>query len=148
MAITLDNQIIQSLQLLTMQLSSTNGTPTKLSLKKKMYSMCSSEQVVVCSSITLTFLKEIQVHKRSSYWIVSSFWSHRSPNFWTNLVADPGEGPPDLRPNWGPKGRKKFFETGTLPYLRVWMTAPSPPYLRVWMTAPPPPLSQGLDPPL
>ena len=48
-------------------------------------------------------------------------------------VADPGEGsggPPAplmLRPNWGPKGGKFFFET-----------APSPP----------PPLSGGLDPPL
>ena len=35
MAITLDNQIIQSLQLLTVQLSSTNWTPTKFSLKKR-----------------------------------------------------------------------------------------------------------------
>ena len=32
-----------------------------------------------------------------------------------------------FRPNWGPKGRKKF-EAAPLPYLRVWM---------VWMTAPP-----------
>ena len=136
MAITLDNQIIQSLQLLTMQLSSTNGTPTKLSLKKKMYSMCSSEQVVVCSSITLTFLKEIQVHKRSSYWIVSSFWSHRSPNFWTNLVADPRKAPPpppDLRPNWGPKGSKKIF----------WDRHPS--LSQGLDDRPLPPLSQGLD---
>ena len=40
---------------------------------------------------------------------------------------------PVLRPNWGPKGRKKFFY------------AP-PPYLRVWMSGPP--LSEGLDTPL
>ena len=52
-------------------------------------------------------------------------------------VVDPGEGPrgpgspPIFRPNWGPKGRKKFF----------WR--PPPPYQRFWMTAPP--LSQGLD---
>jgi len=72
--------------------------------------MCSLKQVVVCSccavkhwmvtyqavSITLTFLKEIQGDKRSPHWVVSSFWSHRSPNFWTNLVADRGEGSP-----WG-----------------------------------------------
>ena len=48
-----------------------------------------------------------------------------------------GGAPLTFRPNWGPKGRKKFFRR--LP----------PPYLRVWMTAPPPPhLSEGLDPPL
>ena len=47
-----------------------------------------------------------------------------------------------FRPNWGPKGRKKFF----------WRPQPpSPtPHLRVWMNAPPPPplLSRGLDPAL
>ena len=97
-------------------------------------------------------------------------------------LADPGEraggpAPPYFRPNWGAKGRKKYFETGLPPYLRVWMTgAPlisgsgwpvpplsqglddrCPPYLRVWMTGAPlisgsgwpvPPLSEGLDPPL
>ena len=53
-----------------------------------------------------------------------------------------GRGPVDLGlplifgPNWGPKGRTKFF-------LRL----PPPPYLRVWMTVSPPPplLSEGLD---
>ena len=40
-------------------------------------------------------------------------------------------------PNWGPKGRKKFF------WDRV------PPFVRVWMTGPPlPPLYKGLVPPL
>ena len=57
-------------------------------------------------------------------------------------MADPGEvpgGPPApliFRPNWGPKGRKRFFfETAPSPtplYLRVWMTT-SPAYLKVWI---------------
>ena len=56
-------------------------------------------------------------------------------------MADPEEGPggPEslltFRPNWGPKGQKKLFETGPPPYLMVWMTGP-------------PSLSKGLDPPL
>ena len=110
--------------------------------------MCSLKQVVVCSccavkhwmvtyqevSITLNFLKEIQGDKRSPHWIVSSFWSHRSPNFWTNLVADPRKAPPpDLRPNWGPKCRKKIF----------WDLHPS--LSQGLDDRPLPPLSQGLD---
>ena len=35
-------------------------------------------------------------------------------------------------PNWGLKGRKKIFETGRPPYLRVWMSGP-PSYLKVWI---------------
>ena len=139
--------------------------------------MYSLKQVVVCSccavkhwmfiyqavSITLTFLKEIQGDKRSPHWIVSSFWSHRIPNFWTNLVADAGEGPPDLRPHWGPKGRETFFwdrhpslsqglDDHPLPPLSQGLDDhpfpllsqglddhPLPPYLRVWMTTPSPP---------
>ena len=61
-------------------------------------------------------------------------------------MADLGEGltptPPLIfRPNWGPKGRIKFFRRpGSLPpYLRVWMTPPPPPPL-IW--------SECLDPPL
>ena len=42
--------------------------------------------------------------------------------------GEPGS-PLIFKPNWGPKGRKNFFET----------IPPPPPYLRVWMTAPPPP---------
>ena len=63
-------------------------------------------------------------------------------------VADPSEGPgapppppPNiLRPNCGPKGRKKILRAPPPPpptYLRVRMTAPTPP----------PTLSEGLDPP-
>ena len=110
--------------------------------------MYSLKQVVVCSccavkhwmfiyqavSITLTFLKEIQGDKRSPHWMVSSFWSHRGPNFCTNPVADPGVGPPLI---WDQtearRAEKIFFETGTLPYLRVWMTALSPP---IWRSGP------------
>ena len=61
-----------------------------------------------------------------------------SIEFHKHSVADPGGGrgarPPLIfRPNWGPKGRKIFFDTAPLPrYLRVWMTAP-PPYLKVWI---------------
>ena len=55
-------------------------------------------------------------------------------NYYYYSVADPGE-PLIFRPNWGPKGRKKVFETAPPTYLRVWMT-------------PPPPLSDGLDLPL
>ena len=45
-------------------------------------------------------------------------------------VEDPEEGPGGpgpriFRPNWGLKGRKKFF-----------CRPPPPPYLRVWMTSP------------
>ena len=32
-----------------------------------------------------------------------------------------------VRTNWGPKGRKKKLETAPAPFLKVWMTAPSPP---------------------
>ena len=58
---------------------------------------------------------------------------------WMHIpVADSGEGPrgpappPHLifRPNWGPKGQKTFFETGST------------------FSPPPPPLSDGPDPPL
>ena len=42
-----------------------------------------------------------------------------------------------FRPNWGPKGGKKFLEAACPPYFRVWMTG-----------HPPPPLTEGLDPPL
>ena len=32
-----------------------------------------------------------------------------------------------FRPKWGPKGRKNiFFDTGPRPYLRFWMTSPTP----------------------
>ena len=46
--------------------------------------------------------------------------------------------PPPLifRPKWGPKGRKKKFETvppSPPPYLRVWMTNHHPPHLKVWI---------------
>ena len=53
-----------------------------------------------------------------------------------------GRGPGDLGlplifgPNWGPKGRAKFFlRLPPPPYLRVWMTvSPAPPsYLKVWI---------------
>ena len=43
-----------------------------------------------------------------------------------------GGAPLIFRPNWGPKGRKKFLWRLPAPYLRVWMTAPPPPYLKVW----------------
>ena len=46
------------------------------------------------------------------------------------------------------RAEKNFFETGPLPFVRVWMTRP-PPFVRVWMTGPPlPPLYKGLVPPL
>ena len=48
--------------------------------------------------------------------------------------------PPRLisRSKWGPKGRKKIFETG-----------PPSLYVRVWIPPPPPlPLYRGLDPPM
>ena len=51
----------------------------------------------------------------------------------------PGSPPPPhliFRPKWGPKGRKNiFFETGPRPYLRFWVTSPTPhpPYLKVWI---------------
>ena len=47
----------------------------------------------------------------------------------SSRVAQP---PPPLnfRPNWGPKSRKKNFET-VPPLLRVWMKAPR--YLKVWI---------------
>ena len=59
-------------------------------------------------------------------------------------VADPGKGPGGppftFRPNWGPKGRKKFFGGDRAPrFLRVWINAPPPPqpppspYLKVWI---------------
>ena len=38
--------------------------------------------------------------------------------------------PLSVRPNWGPKGRKKCFGDCPPTYLRVWMP---PPYLNVWM---------------
>ena len=60
---------------------------------------------------------------------------------WRIQGRGPGE-PGSLlifKPNWGPKGRKKFFDTipPPPPYVRVWMTAPPPPtrstpYLKVW----------------
>ena len=62
------------------------------------------------------------------------------PSFqWRIQGRDPALlGPLTFRPNWGPKGPKKFF----------WRP-PSPSYLRVWMTAtPPPPLSQSPVPAL
>ena len=36
-----------------------------------------------------------------------------------------------FRPNWGPKGGKKFLEAASPPYLRVWMTGHHPPPL-IW----------------
>ena len=39
--------------------------------------------------------------------------------------------PLSVRPNWGPKGRKKCFGDCPPTYLRVWMAPP--PYLKVWM---------------
>ena len=107
--------------------------------------MYSLKQVVVCSccavkhwmfiyqavSITLTFLKEIQADKRSPHWMVSSFWSHRSPNFCTNLVADPGEGPPWFETKLRPEEPKKFF----------WRPAPFLISGSGWL--PPPPLISG-----
>ena len=51
---------------------------------------------------------------------------------WRIQGRGPGEpgSPLIFKPNWGPKGRKKFFDTIPPP--------PPPPYLRVWMTAPTP----------
>ena len=135
--------------------------------------MCSLKQVVVCSccavkhwmvtyqevSITLNFLKEIQGDKRSPHWIVSSFWSHRSPNFWTNLVADPRKAPPTwFETKLRPEGPKKIFlrpapflisGSGWPPPLpliagsgwppppplisRSGWPPPPPPYLKVWI---------------
>ena len=49
-------------------------------------------------------------------------------------LADPGKGPGGGGgPNWGPKGRKKFFGRLPAPYVRVWMTAAPPLYLEVWI---------------
>ena len=60
-----------------------------------------------------------------------------------------GPAPLILNPNWGPKGRKKFFGDRPPPSLRVWMTGPPSPLISGsgW-PGPPPPLSQGLDPSL
>ena len=47
-----------------------------------------------------------------------------------------GPAPPLIfRPKWGPKAPKKFFSGRPPdPYLRVWMTSPSPPpHLKVWI---------------
>ena len=45
--------------------------------------------------------------------------------FLISLLADPGEGPAPspliLRPNGGPKGRKKFFGRPGPPHLKVWI---------------------------
>ena len=41
--------------------------------------------------------------------------------------------PPYFIPNWGSKGRKKFFWYYLPPFVRVWMSAPPPPYLKVWI---------------
>ena len=74
-------------------------------------------------------------------WVIFPFFigaNWASGTFSQFAVADPGErtgeAPPIFRPNWGPKGQKKFFcrWVPPLPYLRVWMTAP-PPYLKVWI---------------
>ena len=66
-------------------------------------------------------LTETFVYKGGSRGWAWGTWAF--PYFWTKLR---------------PRGPKKFFwETGPLPYLRVWMT-PNPP----------PPRSQGLDPAL
>ena len=47
-------------------------------------------------------------------------------------VADPG--PLPCSPNWGPKGRKKFFlETGSPPLSQGLGDRPPSPYLRVWI---------------
>ena len=71
--------------------------------------------------------------------------SHRYRANWCQQWRIQGRGPGGpgtpfiFRPNWDPKGRKKFFgRPAPLLYLRVWMTAPPPPH----------PLSQGLDPTL
>ena len=57
-------------------------------------------------------------------------------------VADPGGGgdPLNFRPNWGPKGRKKFFLWPGLPLISGSGWPPPPP--------PSTPLSWGLNPPL
>ena len=61
-------------------------------------------------------------------------------------VADLGEGPAPfplfLEQTEAQRAEKKFLETGPLPYLRVWTTAPQPP------PSPSSPQSQGLDPAL
>ena len=59
--------------------------------------------------------------------------------WWIQRRGPGGQPPLIFRPNWGPKGQKKFLRP----------SHPPPPYLRVWTTPPaPPPLSQGLDPPM
>ena len=66
--------------------------------------------------------------------LVSAFTPVRNPGEGLGGSASP---PLILRPDWGPKGRKKFFGDRPPPpppqplYLRVWMTAA--PYLKVWM---------------
>ena len=77
--------------------------------------------------------------KSSSCWVYASRWVTEQL-----AVTDPGEGCPPLifRPNWGPKGRKKFVLRLPLPLISGsgWLRPPLPP--------PPPTLSEGLDAPL
>ena len=66
------------------------------------------------------------------YTVNNLLWIQTDSNQWR---IQGSRAPLIFRPNWGPKGRKKFF----------WRLGPPPPppYLRVWVTAPH--LSQGLD---
>ena len=90
----------------------------------------------------LVFTSDYRQHpglslKISRCWVYASRWVTEQL-----AVTDPGEGCPPLifRPNWGPKGRKKFVLRLPLPLISGsgWL-CPLPP---------PPPLSEGLDAPL
>ena len=67
--------------------------------------------------------------KSSSCWVYASRWVTEQL-----AVTDPGEGCPPLifRPNWGPKGRKKFVLRLPLPLISGsgWLHPP-PPHLKV-----------------
>ena len=87
------------------------------------------------NNIVLCIVPLLDCYKLSLYQLI--FENFVQPLPWQIQGRGPGAHPPPLifRPKWDPKGRKKFFETGS-------------PLSQGLDDQAPPPLSEGLDPPL
>ena len=69
------------------------------------------------------------IFSKPNVFVCSQLLSRRTPS-----VVDPGERLPLLLDQTeARKVEKNFPESGLLPYLRVWNTAPPLPYLKVWI---------------
>ena len=88
------------------------------------------------------FLGMTVIHRRNEKQMLCKFWARvfvcfDGPSVEVNNSggsrggARGGRHPLSFGPNWGPKGRKRFFSRPPPPYLRSRLTAP--PYLRVWI---------------